>query len=86
MARHRTPPRSSRAGLARLPAAAEAIVAGLDAAEARQRPAPDEWWPVEILCHLRDEEAEDFGARLWAERWPTLRVEYAGDIPYSHSG
>ena len=30
----------------------------------RARPAPDEWAPVEIVCHLRDEEAEDFGARV----------------------
>ena len=28
------------------------------------RPAPGEWSPVEIICHLRDEEVEDFGARL----------------------
>src|SRR5262249_20059442 len=27
-------------------------------------PAPAEWAPVEIVCHLRDEEVEDFGARL----------------------
>ena len=53
-----------RAELARLPAAVEAIAAGLDPADARERPAPDEWSPVEILCHLRDEEIEDFGARL----------------------
>ena len=54
----------ARAELARLPAAVEAIAAGLDPADARERPAPDEWSPVEILCHLRDEETEDFGARL----------------------
>ena len=30
----------------------------------RARPVPDEWAPVEIVCHLRDEEAEDFGARV----------------------
>lgn len=30
----------------------------------RVRPAPGEWSPVETVCHLRDEEAEDFGARL----------------------
>ena len=42
----------------------DALLAGLDAAGARTRPAPGEWSPVEILCHLRDEETEDFGARL----------------------
>lgn len=36
----------------------------LEPAEWRTRPAPSEWAPVEIVCHLRDEEAEDFGARL----------------------
>ena len=54
----------ARLELARAPAAVDALVAGLDDDAARARPAPDEWSPVEILCHLRDEEAEDFGARL----------------------
>jgi len=54
----------ARRELARLPAVLEALLAGLDEAGARTRPAPDEWSPVEILCHLRDEESEDFGARL----------------------
>lgn len=50
--------------LGRLPAVLEALLAGLDTSGARMRPAPGEWSPVEILCHLRDEETEDFGARL----------------------
>jgi len=50
--------------LGRLPAVLEALLAGLDPSDARTRPAPGEWSPVEILCHLRDEESEDFGARL----------------------
>jgi len=54
----------ARRELARLPAVLEALLAGLDDAGARTRPAPGEWSPVEILCHLRDEETEDFGARL----------------------
>ena len=54
----------ARAELARMPAAVDALVAGLDVGEARARPAPGEWAPVEIVCHLRDEETEDFGARL----------------------
>jgi DinB family protein len=53
-----------RLELARMPAAVDALVAGLDDTAARTRPAPEEWSPVEILCHLRDEETEDFGARL----------------------
>jgi len=55
---------SARAGLARLPAALTALISGLDAAAWRQRPAPAEWAPIEIVCHLRDEETEDFGARV----------------------
>lgn len=39
------------------------LVAGLDAPGWRARPSPAEWAPVEIVCHLRDEELEDFGAR-----------------------
>lgn len=54
----------ARRELARLPAALDALLAGLDEAVARTRPAPAEWSPVEIVCHLRDEETEDFGARL----------------------
>jgi len=49
-----------------LPDALDALAGDLDAAIARTRPARHEWAPVEILCHLRDEETEDFGARLRA--------------------
>ena len=55
---------AARSELARLPAILENLLAGLDAAGWRARPAPKEWAPVEIVCHLRDEEVEDFGARL----------------------
>ena len=54
----------ARRELGRLPAVLDALLAGCDADTARARPAPGEWSPVEILCHLRDEETEDFGARL----------------------
>jgi DinB superfamily len=54
----------ARRELGRLPAVLEALLAGLDNSGARTRPAPGEWSPVEIVCHLRDEETEDFGARL----------------------
>jgi DinB superfamily len=57
---------ASRRALARLPDVLDALAGDLDPAIARTRPARDEWAPVEILCHLRDEEAEDFGARLRA--------------------
>jgi hypothetical protein len=55
---------AASAELARFPATLQSLLAGLDAAGWRARPAPREWAPVEIVCHLRDEETEDFGARL----------------------
>ena len=55
---------AARDELARFPAVLERLLAGLDAAAWRARPAPKEWAPVEIVCHLRDEEVEDFGARV----------------------
>ena len=57
---------ASRRALERLPDVLDALAGDLDPAIARTRPAQDEWAPVEILCHLRDEETEDFGARLRA--------------------
>jgi hypothetical protein len=57
---------AARLALAGLPPLLDAMVADLDEAIARTRPAADEWAPIEILCHLRDEETEDFGARLRA--------------------
>ncbi|MFN8351759.1 MAG: DinB family protein [Flavobacteriales bacterium] len=32
--------------------------------EFRWKPAPEKWCPLEVLCHLLDEEREDFRARL----------------------
>jgi hypothetical protein len=54
----------ARRQLERLPQALDALVAGLDDAAWRARPAADRWAPLEIACHLRDEEVEDFGARV----------------------
>ena len=54
----------ARTELARFPPVLDVLLHGLDAAAWRTRPAPAEWAPVEIVCHLRDEEVEDFGARL----------------------
>jgi len=55
-----------RRELERLVPALQALLGDLDDEAARGRPAPAEWAPVEIVCHLRDEEVEDFGARLRA--------------------
>jgi hypothetical protein len=54
----------SRRELARLPALLDALAAGIGPEGWRARPGPGEWAPIEIVCHLRDEEAEDFGARV----------------------
>jgi hypothetical protein len=72
--------------LGRFPTVLELLVADLDEATWRARPAPDEWAPIEIICHLRDEETEDFAARVGVileggarfarndpERWPVER-------------
>ncbi|PYN62411.1 MAG: hypothetical protein DMD92_02840 [Candidatus Rokuibacteriota bacterium] len=50
--------------LARFPGLLDLLVGELDEATWRSRPAPAEWSPVEIVCHLRDEETEDFAARV----------------------
>ena len=40
------------------------LVAGVSPEEARVRPAPEAWSLLEVLCHLHDEEREDFRPRL----------------------
>jgi hypothetical protein len=64
MAEDATLLQSARTELARLVPILDTLLSDLDAASWRDRPAPAEWSPVEIVCHLRDEETEDFGARL----------------------
>jgi DinB superfamily len=54
----------ARRELTQLPEILNALLENLDEATARARPLPEEWAPVEIVCHLRDEETEDFAARL----------------------
>ena len=54
----------ARRELGRLLPVLDLLVGDLDDASWRARPAPREWAPLEIVCHLRDEEAEDFGTRV----------------------
>ena len=55
-----------------------ALVSGITQAEARSRPAPESWSIVEVVCHLWDEEREDFRQRLDfilhrpGETWPPI--------------
>ncbi|MCC7493985.1 MAG: DinB family protein [Fimbriimonadaceae bacterium] len=58
-----------------------ALLAGLDTMTAAWRPQPASWSALEVVCHLRDEEREDFPARLGhvlARRpgpWPPIDPE-----------
>ncbi len=40
------------------------LVAGVSPAEARLKPTPETWSILEVVCHLYDEEREDFRPRL----------------------
>ncbi len=40
------------------------LAAGFPREAARWRPAPEAWSPLEVVCHLYDEEREDFRAHL----------------------
>lgn len=46
------------------PRAIEVLVSGLTGEEAAWKPAPEHWSILEVVCHLLDEEREDFRARL----------------------
>ncbi len=59
-------------------AAIGALVSGIPDGLAGRRPAPDRWSILEIVCHLRDEEREDFRLRIGftldrpGEPWPGI--------------
>jgi hypothetical protein len=40
------------------------LVAGVTPEEARAKPAPESWSTLEVICHLYDEEREDFRQHL----------------------
>lgn len=56
----------------------DAILRGVDSEQAVWRPANDAWSMLEVVCHLIDEEREDFRARLSlvledpATAWPPI--------------
>jgi hypothetical protein len=41
-----------------------ALVTGIDQEEANRKPSPDSWSMLEVICHLYDEEREDFREHL----------------------
>lgn len=55
-----------------------ALVTGITQAESRVRPTLDSWSVLEVVCHLYDEEREDFRQRLDiilhrpTETWPPI--------------
>ncbi len=54
------------------------LVAGITREEAQRRPTPESWSILEVICHLHDEEVEDFRQRLdiilhrLDEPWPPI--------------
>lgn len=56
----------------------DAILRGVDSDEAAWRPTDDAWSMLEVVCHLVDEEREDFRTRLRivledpARAWPPI--------------
>lgn len=57
-------PESASAQLAATGAAIAALARDIGAEQARWKPAPADWSITEVLCHLYDEEREDFRLRL----------------------
>jgi len=55
---------AARAQLAANAAAIAALVRPVGDAEARWKPTPDDWSILEVVCHLADEERDDFGTRV----------------------
>jgi len=76
-------------------AAIVALAEGVTPEQARWKPTPEEWSLLEVICHLHDEEREDFRQRLdlklhhpnadWPpinpQRWVTERGYNQRDLP-----
>ena len=50
--------------LERFPAVLDELLDGVDETDAHYRASEDDWSIVEIICHLADEDRDDFGRRL----------------------
>jgi len=54
------------------------LLSGIAQEQAQRKPAPDSWSLLEVVCHLYDEEREDFRQRLDImlhrpeEKWPPI--------------
>ena len=62
-------------------AAIEQLVAGLDSESAHWKPSDNDWSVVEVMCHLADEEREDFRSRF-----QFIMSGASGDPPPNDSG
>ncbi|MEX1132480.1 MAG: DinB family protein [Flavobacteriales bacterium] len=55
-----------------------ALLTDLSIVESRWKPGPEKWCALEVVCHVHDEEREDFRARLRStletplEAWPKI--------------
>ena len=69
--------------MGRFPRVLETLLDGMDESDGRWKPAPEHWSVVEIVCHLADEEVEDFRQRLRLTiespetEWPTIDPQQA---------
>jgi hypothetical protein len=67
--------------MTRSTASIETLVRGMTPEEARWKPRPGKWSALEIVCHLLDEEREDFRRRIDlllnhpGEPWPGIDPE-----------
>jgi hypothetical protein len=68
--------------LAATPAAVRSLLHGMSPDQARWRPADDKWSLLEVVCHLADEERQDFRMRLHllieSEEAPWPEIDPAG--------
>lgn len=67
-----------RKELARNAQTIQKLLAGITPEDAQQKPAPDSWSILEVVCHLYDEEREDFRQRVGIllhrpdDKWPPI--------------
>jgi hypothetical protein len=67
-----------RAELQRNGETIQKLLDGVTPVQARRKPAPDAWSMLEVICHLYDEEREDFRQRLKimldgsGQEWPAI--------------
>ena len=67
-----------RAELQRNGETIQKLLDGVTPVQARRKPAPDAWSMLEVICHLYDEEREDFRQRL-ASLYDHWRQSLAAD-------